>query len=113
MQFQITFFVLYLALGDEVETALKDAGKYLVSQVVKRSGHQTYWIWFSDLANEEIRNNVYERIKQTGCYLEGYSRKLLAFDAESSVQSTAALATLSNEIQQGILECVTNINEHP
>lgn len=102
----IPFFIPDLALGDEVQTELDAAGRQLLKRVVRRSGNQAFWIWFEEDADRELLNSVYEGITRLGCLAEGYSKGLLAFNAESDSQAKQALEFLDSEELRGYLECV-------
>lgn len=102
----IPFFVGGLALGDEVETKPDDAGRHLLSRVVKPSGNKTFWVWFEDDAEIALLHSVRDGLEQLGCLTEGYSKGLLAFNAESDRQAQQALEFLDGEEFREYLECV-------
>ena len=76
----IPFFVYDLALGDEVEIALNQAGKLVLQSVVKRSGNLTFWIWFNEPYDCEVWNKAYEILARLGYMLEGYNAGLISFN---------------------------------
>lgn len=103
----IPFFVRGLALGDEVEAEPDDAGRHLLRRVVKASGNQTFWVWFEDEAEVALLHGVRDGLERLGCLTEGYSKGLLAFNAESDQQATQALGFLDGEEFRQYLECVS------
>ena len=103
----IPFFVYDLALADEVATRLDDAGSLLFERVLKPSGHETFWIFFNEPDSQDVRMRVYEKITGLGCIVEGYNKALLAFNAESESQARLAVASLKDEIERDLLECVS------
>ena len=103
----IPFFVRGLALGDEVEAEPDDAGRHLFRRVVKPSGNQTFWVWFEDEAETALLHRVRDGLEQLGCLTEGYSRGLLAFNAESGQQAEQALEFLGGAEFRRYLECVS------
>jgi Domain of unknown function (DUF4265) len=102
----VPFFIHDLALGDEVETALNEVGKLTLQRVVKRSGNQTFWIWFNEPYDREVWDKAYESVARCGCPLEGYNAGLIAFSVESEEQAELALEALKEESDRGLLECV-------
>jgi hypothetical protein len=103
----IPFFVYGLALGDEVETALNDAGKLALLSVVKRSGNETFWVWFNEPYDREVWDRAYKGVAQAGCLVEGYDPGLLAFNAVSEEQCRLASEALREAADRGLLECVS------
>ncbi len=103
----IPFFIHDLALGDEVETALDEAGKLLLRTVVGRSGNQTFWLWFNEPYDRELWDKAYERAAGAGCPVEGYHAGLIAFSAASAGQAALVSEALKEEIDKGLLECVS------
>lgn len=104
----IPFFVPDLALGDEVEVEEDEAGRHLLRRVVKASGNETYWVWFEDDAEVSLLHRVRDGLERLGCLTEGYSRGLLAFNAESAGQAERALEFLGGEEFRPYLECVSS-----
>jgi hypothetical protein len=103
----IPFFIHDLALGDEVKTALNEAGKLVLQSVVKRSGNETYWIWFNESDDREVWDKVYESVARSGCLVEGYNADLIAFNAASEEQAGLVLEALKEASDKGLLECVS------
>ena len=103
----IPFFVYGLALGDEVEARLDDAGTLLFDRVVEPSGNETFWILFNEPYAQEVRTRVYEKITGLGCIVEGYNKALLAFNAGSESQANLAVALLRDECEKELLDCVS------
>lgn len=103
----IPFFVRDLALGDEVEAEPDDAGRQLLRRVVRPSGNQTFWVWFEDEAKTALLHRVRDGLERLGCLTEGYSRGLLAFNAESDRQAEQALEFLEGREFRRYLECVS------
>jgi hypothetical protein len=83
-------------------------GAWLMKQVVRRGGHQTFWVWFTDSATRDLRLSVDEKMKRLGCLLEWYSSQLLAVDADSEDRARAIKEALLDEERQGLLECVSS-----
>ena len=102
----IPFFVRGLALGDEVEAEPDDAGRQLLRRVVRPSGNQTFWVWFEDDAELALLYSVRDGLERLGCLTEGYSKGLLAFNAESDRQAEQALEFLDGEEFRQYLDCV-------
>jgi hypothetical protein len=91
----IPFFVYDVSLGDEVVTN-KD---YWITEVVKRSGYFTYRVWFGNIPDTTIRDNVIEKANYWNCLFEWYSGNLLAI-AAPSLNSAHLMADFLDEKQQ-------------
>lgn len=102
----VPFFVYDLALGDEVSAASDDAGKLTLEAVVKRSGNQTFWVWFEEPYDRRVWDTAYEGLARAGCLVEGYNEGLLAFNASSVEQAELAAEVLKEAADKGLLECV-------
>ena len=72
----IPFFLYDISLGDEVVTG-KD---FMITKVVKPSGHYTFRVWFGDSKVPNIREIVLDEIIHIGCLFEWYSENLLGID---------------------------------
>lgn len=103
----IPFFIYDLALGDEVDTALDVAGKLVLRTVVERSGNQTFWLWFNEPYAREVWDRAYASAAGAGCPVEGYNAGLIAFSAASAGQAALVSEALKEEIDKGLLECVS------
>jgi len=104
----IPFFIFDLALGDEVSITLTNENHGLIDKVIRRSNHQTYWIWFNNLANDTICVEVQKKITAIGCLFEWYSNTLLAVNVVSASQANLLLDTVIDETKSGFLECVSS-----
>jgi hypothetical protein len=102
----VPFFIYDLALGDEVETELDEAGKLVLRTVVGRSGNQTFWLWFNEPYEREVWDKAYESAAGAGCPVEGYNAGLIAFSAASAGQAALVSEALKEEIDKGLVECV-------
>lgn len=103
----VPFFIYDLALGDEVETTLDEAGKLVLRTVVGRSGNQTFWLWFNEPDGREVWDRAYSSAAQAGCPVEGYNAGLIAFSAASAGQAALVSEALKEEIDRGLVECVS------
>jgi hypothetical protein len=74
--------------------------------VVRPSGNQTFWVWFEDEAETALLHSVRDGPERLGCLTEGYSKALLAFNAESDRQAEQAREFLDGEEFRPYLECV-------
>lgn len=76
----IPFFPYGLALGDVVETRSLESRKYVVNEVIRRSGHKTFRVFFQSLVRW---NEVIDEITALGFTVEArWERsKLIAVDA--------------------------------
>ena len=83
----IPFFVYDLALGDEVETFRGGEMYYVIKDVVKRSGHYTFRVWFGDSVDPDVRNRVTTEAELANCLCEWYSTELLGIDAPSEIEA--------------------------
>lgn len=82
----IPFFVYDLALGDEVVTD----ENYMITKVVKPSGHYTFRVWFGNSEALHIRDQLLEELTNAGCLYEWYSENLLGIDSiEKNAQQVA------------------------
>jgi hypothetical protein len=82
----IPFYVYDLALGDEVITDKN----YMITEVVKPSGHYTFRVWFGNSQAQNIRDDLLEEITNAGCLYEWYSGNLLGIDCiEKTAQQVA------------------------
>lgn len=99
----IPFFVYGIALGDEVETVDSEEGLYTVRQVVKKSGHHTFRIWFR---NHAAKDALPMKLKQMHCLMEWRWRKgnLLAVDAATDEQAQVATNLLQQWEERGYIE---------
>lgn len=75
----IPFFAYNLALGDQVMTD----PDYVITNVVKSSGHFTFRIWFIKETTEKDRHDVLNEIEKLQCSIEWYSTNLLGVDADT------------------------------
>lgn len=76
----VPFFAYGLALGDIINSKSSDDKQYIVNEIVKKSGHTTYRIWFTITDNW---NNIIEDITEIGCLVEvrWEKSKLISVDA--------------------------------
>lgn len=79
----IPFFAYGLALGDLVDTTTQDDKEYSINKVLKKSGHTTYRIWFTDIKEWDL---ITGHIINMGCLVEKRwdKSKLIAVDAPDS-----------------------------
>ena len=73
----IPFFAYNLSLGDEVETDLD----FMVTRVIKLSGHFTFRVWFSP---DTPKEHLLDSISEMNCLMEAYSSNLVSIDAENA-----------------------------
>ncbi len=75
----IPFFVYDLSLGDVVKTVGKGERRYVVNEVVQRSGRYTFRVWFGQ--SFQPRQAIAADLAGLGALLEWSSLNLLAVDA--------------------------------
>jgi len=76
----IPFFVYDLALGDEVETD----ENHVITNVAKKSGQTIFRIWFGELLDKGVRDEVANKMQQLGCEQEWSSENLLAISVSTN-----------------------------
>jgi hypothetical protein len=76
----IPFFTYGLALGDLINTKPSNGRQYVINEIVEKSGHITYRIWFLNTGNW---NGIIDDITNLGCIVEvrWEKSKLIAVDA--------------------------------
>ncbi len=99
----IPFFLYNLSLGDKVRTKARHGKKYIFQEVIERSGHQTFRIWFNK--KDEDRFQIINELKEMGCLLEWQTPKgsLLAIDVSSNELGGKVAHYLFEKEQQGLL----------
>ena len=102
----IPFFLYDLALGDEVTTQTTEGKQYVISEILKQSGHYTFRVWFHD---PTARETVGDELAELGCLTEsrGPDSKLLAVDAGSEDLAKAASGLLLQREATGKLQYET------
>ncbi len=86
----IPFFIYNISLGDEVSTGTD----YIISGVIKPSGHYTFRVWFGDTPDPEIREIVIKELTENDCLYERYSYNLIAVDAPNMETAQAVASYL-------------------
>jgi len=86
----IPFFAYNLALGDEVETD----NNYMITSVIKPSGHYTFRIWLGSTSDNQVRLDILRDIERIGCLFEWYSDNLVGVDAESEAKARSISSAL-------------------
>jgi hypothetical protein len=86
----IPFFVYDLALGDEVETGLKEKTRYVIERVVRPSGHYTFRVWFGNSRYPGCQEEVLGAMARFNCTVEWSSQNLLAIDSAPEVAQAVA-----------------------
>jgi hypothetical protein len=95
----IPFFLYDISLGDEVKTDQD----YWINDVIKRSGHFTFRVWFGNSTNPNIREEIIDRVNGLGCLFEWYSNNLLAIDAPTEDLAKQISGFLYEKEQIGLL----------
>ena len=98
----IPFFLYDIALGDVVRTDTQSSRKYVVSQVVERSGRYVFRVYFepSMLGNRE---QVVAHLTTLGALLEWSSDSMLAADARDAEHGQEVADFLFDQEMQGRL----------
>jgi hypothetical protein len=95
----IPFFLYDISLGDEVKTDQD----YWIFEVIQRSGHFTFRVWFGNSTNPNIREEIIDKVNGLGCLFEWYSNNLLAIDAPTADLAKQMSGLLYEKEQIGLL----------
>ena len=95
----IPFFLYDVSLGDHVKTDRDDC----ITEVVERSGHYTFRVWFGDSKDLTICPNVLQAAHEMGCLLEFYNPNLLGIDASTLEMAEHISGYLLEKQQSGLL----------
>ena len=97
----IPFLVFDIALGDVVVTSPRGAYQYVFEQVVERSGHYVFRVWFGESIHP--RNEIAEELTELGSLLEWSSENLLAIDAVDQEHAQLVADCLAEQEKAGHL----------
>ena len=100
----IPFFAYGLALGYLINTKTLDEKQYVINEIVKKSEHITYRIWF---INTDNWNTIIDDITNLGCLVEARweKSKLIAVDAPN-FEIKEKLELYSTDLEsKGIAKC--------
>jgi hypothetical protein len=98
----IPFFVYDLALGDVVDTAPRSGRRYVLSEVIARSGRYVFRVHF-DLSMSGSRERVERDLKALGALTEWSSLSLLAVDVAEEDHAQRIAHFLLGEEKNGRL----------
>lgn len=97
-----------LSLGDVVKTRPRGGKTFVVSEVLRSSGHSTFRIWFGDRAPggpaAEATQSVLAEVVGAGFLTEWCSPSYVAIDASPSVDVAAISGVLENLEKRGLIE---------
>jgi hypothetical protein len=97
----IPYFAYDMALGDIVRTSARGSRKYVVEEVVTRSGRFVFRVWFG--SQEADRQFVAEQLTEMGALLEWRTINLLAVDAANEQLAQVVANWLQNQENLGNL----------
>jgi hypothetical protein len=99
----IPFITYNIALGDKVRIN----SDHWITEVVERSGHFTFRVWFGETHDPTIREQLIIRSQQLNCLSEWYSTNLLAISAPTSGIALGISGFLDQQEKSGLLSYET------
>ncbi len=99
----IPFFIYDLDLGDHVETTTEGEPQYLIRQIVWKSGHYSFRVWFKETTHPGSPDEVMNKMEEMGCLWEWHSKELLGLDAPSEEKAQQLSDYLAKEMELGHL----------
>ena len=90
-----------IALGDVVLTSPIGDRKYVVKNLIERSGHYVFRVWFGD--SFQPRDEVIQELESLDSLIEQSSSNLLAVDAIDETHATALANHLAERERLGHL----------
>jgi hypothetical protein len=97
----IPFFVYDISLGDVVVTSSIGDRKYVVKNVVERSGHYVFRMWFGQ--SFQPRDEVVQKLESLGSLIEQSSSNLFAVDAIDEAHAIVVADLLAERERSGHL----------
>lgn len=95
----VPLFAYDINFGDEVSVTASAEGALVATGIVTGSGNYTFRIWRED-ADEGALRRVVTEFGNMGCYIEGYTERLVGLSCRGEMAQTVADALMAGE-QQG------------
>jgi len=95
----VPLFAYDVNFGDGVAVMPSGEGALVAAQILSDAGNQTFRIWLEDADEATIRQLAME-FGEMGCYVEGYSHRLLGLSCPGVLAPTVADALSAGEEQR-------------
>jgi hypothetical protein len=95
----VPLFAYDINYGDDVAVMASGEGALVATGMIRDGGRYTFRVWREDADPDALRQVVTE-FGQMGCYIEGYSERLVGLSCKQHEAQTVADALLAGE-QQG------------